>query len=164
MYNTINILQRKIFLKRFGCFLTLKIDFENEILALFDSYFGPFYKSHVKFNVIFVISSIMALLSNVFKNSFVMMKNLHLRLALPIQLSWLLMVFVMTKQIMKIATLMVVIAVVNASTLITAQNVFVLEGHKLTVHVSIDNLDTVPEIIDSGLMCITVLFQNNYLA
>ena len=74
------------------------------------------------------------------------------------------MVFVMTKQIMKIATLMVVIAVVNASTLITAQNVFVLEGHKLTVHVSIDNLDTVPEIIDSGLMCITVLFQNNYLA
>ena len=74
------------------------------------------------------------------------------------------MVFVMTKQIMKIATLMVVIVVVNASTLITAQNVFVLEGHKLTVHVSIDTLDTVPEIIDSGLMCITVLFQNNYLA
>ena len=58
------------------------------------------------------------------------------------------MVFVMTKQIMKIATLTVVIAVVNASTLITAQNVFVLEGHKLRDHVSIDILDTVPEIID----------------
>ena len=70
------------------------------------------------------------------------------------------MVFVMTKQIMKIVTLMVVIAVVNASTLITVQNVFVLEGHKLTVHVSIDILDTVPEIIDSGPICITDFFQN----
>ena len=74
------------------------------------------------------------------------------------------MVFVMMKQIMKIVTLMVVIAAVNASTLITAQNVFVLEGHKLTVHVSIDILDTVLEIIDSGPICITDFFQNKYLA
>ena len=74
------------------------------------------------------------------------------------------MVFVMMKQITKIVTLMVVIAVVNASTLITAQNVFVLEGHKLTVHVSIDILDTVPEIIDSGPICITDFLQNKYLA
>ena len=73
------------------------------------------------------------------------------------------MVFVMTKQIMKVVTLMVVIAVVNASILITAQNVCVLEGHKLTVHVSIDIRDTVPEIIDSGPKCITELFQNKYL-
>jgi hypothetical protein len=74
------------------------------------------------------------------------------------------MVFVMTKQIMKIVTLMVVIAVVNVSTLITAQNVCVLEGHKLTVHVSIDILDTVPEISDSGPICITDFFKNKYLA
>ena len=45
------------------------------------------------------------------------------------------------KLIMLGVTLMVVIAVVNASTLITAQNVCVLEGHKLTVHVSFDILD-----------------------
>ena len=36
------------FLERFGYFLTLKIDFENQILALFDSYFWPFNKSHEK--------------------------------------------------------------------------------------------------------------------
>ena len=38
----------KIFLERFGWFLTLKIDFENQNLALFDSYFWPFIKSHEK--------------------------------------------------------------------------------------------------------------------
>ena len=44
----------------------LKIDFENQILALFDVYFWPFNKSHEKFNAIFVISAIMASVWNVF--------------------------------------------------------------------------------------------------
>ena len=49
---------KKIFFERFGCFLKLKIDFENQILALFDSYFWPYNKSHEKIQSIFVISAI----------------------------------------------------------------------------------------------------------
>ena len=56
----------KKILERFEWFLTLKIDFENQILALFDGYFWPFYKSHEKINTIFVISAIMASIWNVF--------------------------------------------------------------------------------------------------
>ena len=44
----------------FEGFLMLKIDFENQILALFDVYFWPFNKSHEKINIIFVISAIIA--------------------------------------------------------------------------------------------------------
>ena len=50
----------KFFLERFEGFLMLKIDFENQILALFDVYFWPFKKSHEKVNAIFVISATMA--------------------------------------------------------------------------------------------------------
>ena len=46
--------------------MTLKIDFENQILAFFDVYFWPFKKSHEKTNAIFVISVIMASIWNVF--------------------------------------------------------------------------------------------------
>ena len=53
-----DIFQQNFFLERFGYFLTLKIDFENQILALFDSYFWPFNKSHEKIKFIFVISAI----------------------------------------------------------------------------------------------------------
>ena len=56
----------KIFLERFEGFLMLKIDFENQILALFDVYFWPFNKSHEKINIIFVISAIIASIWNVF--------------------------------------------------------------------------------------------------
>ena len=48
------------FLERFEGFLTLKIDFENQILAFFDVYFWPFNKSYEKINTIFVISAIIA--------------------------------------------------------------------------------------------------------
>ena len=44
----------------------LKIDFENQILALFDVYFWPFNMSHEKINTIFVISAIRASIWNVF--------------------------------------------------------------------------------------------------
>ena len=54
------------FLERFEGFLMLKIDFENQILALFDVYFWPFNKSHEKINIIFMISAIIALIWNVF--------------------------------------------------------------------------------------------------
>ena len=54
------------FLERFRYFLTLKIDFENQILALFDSYFWPFNKSHEKIKFIFVISAIIPSIWNVF--------------------------------------------------------------------------------------------------
>ena len=54
------------FLERFGYFLTLKIDLENQILALFDSYFWPFNKSHEKIKCIFVISTIIPSIWNVF--------------------------------------------------------------------------------------------------
>ena len=54
------------FLERFGYFLTLKIDFENQILALFDSYFWPSNKSHEKIKFIFVISAIIPSIWNVF--------------------------------------------------------------------------------------------------
>ena len=50
----------EFFLERFEGFLTLKIDFENQILAFFDVYFWPFNKSHKKINAIFVISATMA--------------------------------------------------------------------------------------------------------
>ena len=67
----------KIFLERFGWFLTLKIDFENQILALFDGYFWPFNKSHEKTKSIFW--SVQSYLqSKMFlSNSVDMMKNLH---------------------------------------------------------------------------------------
>ena len=52
----------KFFLERFEGFLMLKIDFENQILALFDVYFWPSNKSHEKINIIFVISAIMDLI------------------------------------------------------------------------------------------------------
>ena len=52
--------RKSIFLERFEGFLMLKIDFENQILALFDVYFWPFNKSHEKINIIFVISAIIA--------------------------------------------------------------------------------------------------------
>ena len=52
----------------------LKIDFENQILALFDDYFWPFNKSHKKIKSIFVIWN---LKSEMFlSNSIDMMKNL----------------------------------------------------------------------------------------
>ena len=38
--------------------MTLKIDFQNQILALFDDYFWPFNKSHEKIKSVFVISAI----------------------------------------------------------------------------------------------------------
>ena len=41
-------------------FLMLKIDFENQILALFDTYFWPLNKSHEKIDAIFVIRVTMA--------------------------------------------------------------------------------------------------------
>ena len=44
----------------------LKIDFGNQILALFDVFFWPFNKSHEKINIIFVISAIIASIWNVF--------------------------------------------------------------------------------------------------
>ena len=54
------------FLERFGWFLTLKINFENQILAFFDVYFWPFNMSHEKINAIFVISATMASIWNLF--------------------------------------------------------------------------------------------------
>ena len=56
----------KNFLEWFGWFLTMKIDFENQILALFDGYFWPFNKSHEKIKSIFVISAIIPSIWNVF--------------------------------------------------------------------------------------------------
>ena len=56
----------KFFLERFGWFLTLKIDFENQILAFFDIYFWPSNKSHEKINASFVISATMASIWNIF--------------------------------------------------------------------------------------------------
>ena len=53
--------------KTFKWFLTLKIDFENQILALFDLYFWSFNKSQEKkIYTVFVISAIMASIWNVF--------------------------------------------------------------------------------------------------
>ena len=49
------IFLNNFFLERFEGYLTLKIDNENQILALFDVYFWPFSKSHEKINTIFVI-------------------------------------------------------------------------------------------------------------
>ena len=40
------IFLKEFFLERFEGFLTLKIDFENQIWALFDVYFWQFNKSH----------------------------------------------------------------------------------------------------------------------
>ena len=53
-----------MFLERFWSFSTLKIDFENQILALFDSYFWPSNKSYEKINIILVMSEIMASIWN----------------------------------------------------------------------------------------------------
>ena len=66
MCSEIDIFQQKCFLERFEGFLKLKIDFENQILALFDLCFWPFNKSHEKINAIFVISAIIAWIRNVF--------------------------------------------------------------------------------------------------
>ena len=44
---------KEFFLERFEGFLMLQIDFENQILALFDVYFWPFNKSHEKINTFF---------------------------------------------------------------------------------------------------------------
>ena len=56
----------------------LKINFENQILALFDGYFWPFNKSHENINANFVISANMASIWNVFfSNSVDIMKNLQ---------------------------------------------------------------------------------------
>ena len=52
----------EFFLERFEGFLMLKIDFENQIFALFDVYFWPFNKPHEKINIIFVIRAIIALI------------------------------------------------------------------------------------------------------
>ena len=57
---------KNFFLERFGYFLTLKIDFKNQILALFDSYFWLFNKSDEKIKFIFVISAIIPSIWNVF--------------------------------------------------------------------------------------------------
>ena len=46
--------------------MTLQIDFESQISALFDVYFWPFNKSHEKIIAIFVISATMSLIWNVF--------------------------------------------------------------------------------------------------
>ena len=53
-------------LESFVFFLKLKIDFENQILALFDGYFLPFNNSHEKIKSIFVISAIIPSIWNVF--------------------------------------------------------------------------------------------------
>ena len=45
------------FVRKIGMILKLKIDFENQILALFDGYFWPFNNSHEKIKPIFVISA-----------------------------------------------------------------------------------------------------------
>ena len=50
----------KFFFERLGWFLTLKIDLENQILALFGGYFWPFNKSHEKTRFIFEISAIIS--------------------------------------------------------------------------------------------------------
>ena len=47
-------------IESFGRFLMLKIDFENQILALFDNYFWPFNKCHEKIDAIFVNNVTMA--------------------------------------------------------------------------------------------------------
>jgi hypothetical protein len=60
------IFSMNFFLETFGWFLTLKTDFENQILALFDGYFWPFKKTCEKINAIFVISTTMASIWNVF--------------------------------------------------------------------------------------------------
>ena len=56
----------KFLLERFVWFLMLKTDFENQILALFDSYFWPFKKSQEKISAIFVIISNMTSIWNVY--------------------------------------------------------------------------------------------------
>ena len=55
-----------MFLERFWSFSKLKIDFENQILALVDGYFWPFNKAHEKIKSIFVISAIIPSIWNVF--------------------------------------------------------------------------------------------------
>ena len=56
----------------------LKINFENQILALFDGYFWPFNKFEEKIKVIFVISAIMPQSEMFLSNSVDVMKNLQL--------------------------------------------------------------------------------------
>ena len=46
--------------------MKLKIDFENQMLALFEGYFLPFNNSHEKMKAIFVISAIIPSIWNVF--------------------------------------------------------------------------------------------------
>ena len=54
----------EIFFRKIRRIFDVEIDFENQILALFD--FWPFNKSHEKINIIFVISAIIASIWNVF--------------------------------------------------------------------------------------------------
>ena len=54
----------------------LKIDFENQLLALFEGYFLPFNKSHEKIKSIFVISESYLQSEMFLSNSIDMMKNL----------------------------------------------------------------------------------------
>ena len=56
----------EIFFRKIWRIFDIEIDFENQILALFDVYFWPFNKSHEKINIIFVISAIKASIWNVF--------------------------------------------------------------------------------------------------
>ena len=54
----------EIFFRKIRRIFDVEIDFENQILALFD--FWPFNKSHEKINIIFVISAIIASIWNFF--------------------------------------------------------------------------------------------------
>ena len=56
----------------------LKIDFENQNLALFDSYFWPYNMSHEEIKSIFAISAIYPQSEMFLSNSVDMMKNLLL--------------------------------------------------------------------------------------
>ena len=56
----------KIFFIKIRMILTLKIDFENQILALFDGYFWSFNKFREKIKCIFVICAIIPSIWNVF--------------------------------------------------------------------------------------------------
>ena len=56
----------KLFFRKIQMIFDVEIDFENQILVLFDSYFWTFYKSHEKIKFIFVISAIIPSIWNVF--------------------------------------------------------------------------------------------------
>ena len=54
------IFSNEIFFRKILMIFDVEIYFEDQILALFDSYFWPFNKSHEKIKAIFVISVTMA--------------------------------------------------------------------------------------------------------